>query len=202
MKTAIYKGLKTGAITGGIMGLVLIYGSRLFTMGLSVELKQLSSNAARYLLEMGAIITVFAVGGCVTGAVWGIVVKEKKKYFKAGLVIISATVSIFLYVLVILLFIATLTYYPKVKFDREKWSENVEERYKMSENIIESKILIGKTKDEVVELLGDNFYDCVIDPYAICYTLGYAPGLFNIDPDILRIYFKDGVVIKVEQYTS
>lgn len=61
-------------------------------------------------------------------------------------------------------------------------------------------MLIGKTKAEVQILLGieGNFENS--DDWT--YDIGYVPGLFNIDPFILTITFKDGKVIQVEQHES
>ena len=49
-------------------------------------------------------------------------------------------------------------YYPSYEFNKQNWEVNKEERYKMSEDIIDSKMLIGKTKVEITELLGPDFY--------------------------------------------
>ena len=70
----------------------------------------------------------------------------------------------------------------------------------MSNDIIKSEILIGKTKEEVIELLGDDFY--TYNENHIAYDLGFVPGLFNIDPDVLDIYFEKGKVIKVDQHET
>jgi hypothetical protein len=43
---------------------------------------------------------------------------------------------------------ATL-YYPSKKFNADEWKINTEKRYTMHEDIIESNILTGKTKDEI-----------------------------------------------------
>ena len=45
-------------------------------------------------------------------------------------------------------------YHPASKFDKVKWIENSRERLEMRKDLIESKILIGKTKSEVIEILG------------------------------------------------
>jgi hypothetical protein len=102
-----------------------------------------------------------------------------------------------LYVMVISLWLLSSLYYPKETFDHTKWHENVEERYKMSNYIIKNNILMGKTKDEITALLGDDFY--VRGKDIIGYYLGFVPGIANIDPDVLVIYFENGIVVKVEQ---
>jgi hypothetical protein len=70
----------------------------------------------------------------------------------------------------------------------------------MSNDIIKSNLLIGKTKKDVIELLGDDFYS--YDENHIAYDLGFVPGLLNIDPDVRDIYFENGRVIKVGQHET
>jgi hypothetical protein len=109
----------------------------------------------------------------------------------------TVIVSPILYVMVISLWLLSSLYYPKQTFDHTKWHENVDERYKMSSYIIKNNILMGKTKDEIIELLGNDFY--VRGKDMIGYYLGFVPGIANIDPDVLVIYFENGIVVKVEQ---
>jgi hypothetical protein len=90
--------------------------------------------------------------------------------------------------------------YPKKDFNKYDWEEYIEARFTMSEYIINKKILIGKTREEVVELLGENGY--VIGNYFIKYYLGFAPYYLSIDPQILYITFENDRVIKVIQYES
>jgi hypothetical protein len=105
-----------------------------------------------------------------------------------------------LYVGIIMIWIFSISYYPKTDFNKQKWESNKEERYKMSNDIIKNELLIGKTKDEVINLLGNEFYK--YDDNHIAYDLGFLPGLFNIDPDVLDIYFENGKVIKVGQHET
>jgi len=94
----------------------------------------------------------------------------------------------------------SITYYPNKDFDQNKWKSNIEARYEMSKDIIDSKLLIGKTKKEVVDLLGSDFY--THGENHIFYDLGFVPGLLNIDPDFLDIYFENEIVNRVEQHGS
>jgi hypothetical protein len=102
-----------------------------------------------------------------------------------------------LYFGIILLWMFSISYYPSNEFNKQEWEANHEERYKMSEDIIDSKMLIGKTKEEITRLLGQDFW--AINKNHIAYKLGTLPRLFNIDPDALNIYFENEKVIKVEQ---
>jgi hypothetical protein len=49
----------------------------------------------------------------------------------------------------ILLFFIYVSYYPKIDFDRAKWIAEPNKRYQMTESIIQSKMLIGKTKEDI-----------------------------------------------------
>lgn len=99
-------------------------------------------------------------------------------------------------IIVFLLFIGGL--YFNHKFSRTEWFRDKEKRYKLSKNIIESKMLIGKTKKEVKETLGDEQNSNLSNNWI--YYLGFRPGFMNIDSDALFIEFKNDKVIKVEQY--
>ena len=84
-------------------------------------------------------------------------------------------------------------HYPKLDFNRQKWIDNKDERYEFAEDIINSKMLIGKTKTDVEKLLGnDHFKEDDNDWF---YDLGFTPG--SIDPDSIEIEFKNGKVESV-----
>lgn len=122
---------------------------------------------------------------------------KNRKYLA---IIPTIILSPIVYVGLIYLWLFSISYYPTDEFDKLAWESYPEERYKMSENIIESKMLIGKTKEEITELLGNDFYS--YSENHIAYGLGFVPGLFNIDPDVLDIYIENGKVIKVGQHET
>ncbi len=128
---------------------------------------------------------------------WNFGNEKNRKYLA---IIPSVVLSPIVYIGLIYLWIFSISYYPTNDFDKQTWKSNPEERYKMSEDIIESKILIGKTKQEIVELLGNDFYS--YSENHIAYGVGFVPGLFNIDPDVLDIYFENGKVTKVGQHET
>jgi len=49
-------------------------------------------------------------------------------------------------------------------------------------------------------LLENDFY--TYNENHIAYELGFVPGLFNIDPDVLDIYFENGKVVRVGQHRT
>ena len=119
-------------------------------------------------------------------------INRRNSYVVLSTIILTPT----LYVLLIFSIAFTSTFYLRSKFDKLKWENASDKRYKLSKNIIRSKMLNGKTKDEVIEVLGGKFYDK--DMNSILYELGHTPGLFNIDPDYLEIIFDNGKVTDVK----
>ncbi|MEJ5995219.1 hypothetical protein WG904_12390 [Pedobacter sp. Du54] len=101
-----------------------------------------------------------------------------------------------LYLFIVWLAIFALSYYPDHKFDSEKWKNEPESRYELTKSLIGSKLLIGKSKREVEQLLGKT-YDFKSNLWI--YNVGFVPGLFNIDPDILEISFKNDKVVNVKR---
>ena len=121
----------------------------------------------------------------------------------AGLVfsIIAAPI---LYFVLILGGFAYSNYYPSKTFTPEAWQaadwrvkhgDNIPpSRYLYSKDLIERRLLIGKSKREVVEILGEGYDKGNI----LSYDLGFVPG-HGIDPDVLEIYFENDVVSDVRQ---
>jgi hypothetical protein len=99
-----------------------------------------------------------------------------------------------IYVGLIVVWVAYVSYYPERDFDKEKWKADIEKRYEMTDDLVDSGKLIGKTKDEVKELLGQE--DVSLDGSRWTYYVGFKPSLFGIDPDVLEIEFKNGKVSK------
>jgi len=121
---------------------------------------------------------------------------EKSRKFTA--LIPTVILSPVIYVGLVMIWIFSISYYPTNDFDKSEWNSNIEERYKMSEDIIDSKMLIGKTQEEVTQTLGTDF--SFNNENRITYELGFVPGLFNIDPDYLEIKLENGIVVSVNQY--
>jgi hypothetical protein len=113
-------------------------------------------------------------------------------------VIPTIILSPIIYFGLVMIWIFSVSYYPTSNFDQNEWKSNIEERYKMSEDIIESEMLIGKNRDEVINILGNNY--STNNENRLSYELGFVPGLFNIDPDYLDIKFENEIVISVNQY--
>ena len=125
---------------------------------------------------------------------------EKEENRKILAIMATIIFSPIIYFGIIIIWIFSITYYPKIDFNKQKWESNKDERYKMSEYIISNNMLIGKTKDEVINLLGNEYYN--YNENHIAFYLGFVPSIFKIDPDLLDIYFENGKVTKVGQHES
>ena len=101
---------------------------------------------------------------------------------------------------IIIIWVFSISYHPSNNFDRKKWFADEEKRYELSEDIIDSKLLIGKTKAEVRQILGNEENTDKSDHWT--YYLGFKPGLFSIDPDVLTIDFENGKAIYAGQHET
>jgi hypothetical protein len=102
-----------------------------------------------------------------------------------------------IYVGLISLFVFSASYYPNCDFDKQKWSADKDKRYELSKDIIKSKILIGKSKDQVRQLLGDEDNSDSLNVWT--FGLGIKPELLNIDDSYLQVEFENDTVVNVEQ---
>jgi hypothetical protein len=89
------------------------------------------------------------------------------------------------------------TYYPNKDFNQNDWQANQYKRYEYSASIIDSRILVGRSKRQVRELLGPGEYNA--DPDTFKYDLGDQPDIFGIDEPFLFVYFENGKVARVEK---
>ena len=108
--------------------------------------------------------------------------------------------NIFLIVLVFVL--ATIISYFLIEanekqFDQSLWNIYPTERYKMSKNIIESAMFIGKTKSEVISVLGNPESSSLEGKEHLIFALGKPPSFFESEDAKLVVIFKGELVSKV-----
>lgn len=117
----------------------------------------------------------------------------KRQLLTSVLTLLTAPI---IYVGIVFLWIWSVAYYPNREFTHRAWKENPEIRYEYSHDLIKRKLLIGKTKTQVVVMLGDgkNFSD---DWY---YDIGFRPEITGIDPSHIEITFRGGKVIDVVEH--
>jgi hypothetical protein len=114
-------------------------------------------------------------------------------------------------VLVAILVLTAIFYYPARPFESSKWLSKADSRYELADDLINRRTLIGKNKTEVENLLGDNtnnnpekYLNRKIDRDSDewTYYIGYKPGPMRIDASFLVVNFQDGKVFSVHQYSQ
>lgn len=123
----------------------------------------------------------------------------------ASITTIVAAPMLYMMLFVCLLFWAFST--PEREFNQQSWHVDAHLRYEMTADIIESRMLIGKSKAEVRQLL-ESYQDKQASPTMNTdtsnqwrYYVGRRPGMSSDDGlDVLYIYFDKGKVSKVEQH--
>jgi len=100
-----------------------------------------------------------------------------------------------IYLAIIILWTVCIESYPNRDFNRQQWLTDKDERYEFARDIVESQMLIGKTKRQVRDTLGDDGNDLQSNDWH--YDLGFRPEIANIDPDNLEIIFANDYVASV-----
>lgn len=91
----------------------------------------------------------------------------------------------------------SLIYLFEERFDKNQWRANPSRRYQMVDDLIESQLLIGKTKDDVILLLGEPYSSIASGNDVFLYRLGKPPSFFESKREQLLIAFEVGIVFKV-----
>ena len=127
------------------------------------------------------------------------VIFNRISYFKnkiKNLAIILATLII--YFLVIKLILNSLTSIPKERFNETTWKSNINERHKMIDDLIESKYIINKDKNKIIEVFGEP-KDKIIEENVWVYELvGRSWSDFKITT--LKIHFNDSTAYKTSHF--
>jgi 4-amino-4-deoxy-L-arabinose transferase-like glycosyltransferase len=131
---------------------------------------------------------------------------DKRKWL-AVLVSLVLTPIVYFYVFYPILNIFS-SYHNEKYFNSEVWIEEPSSRYEMTNNILESDTLIGKTKPEIQHLLGTyewlSWNDSIKnhDDNLWNYALGMKPGAMNTKKECMTLIFKDGKVANIETYNE
>ena len=83
------------------------------------------------------------------------------------------------------------------RFKRQQWRSEPARRYKMVDDLIESQLLIDKTKDEVIVILGKPNSISTIEKDVFAYRLGEQPSFFEASREQLIVIFVNQKVEKV-----
>ncbi|MGB0896737.1 MAG: hypothetical protein ACPGU9_01215 [Flavobacteriaceae bacterium] len=97
-----------------------------------------------------------------------------------------------------------LPYHHHKQFETNAWIEKPGLRYEMIDHMIETDFLIGKSKEEVGQLLGEvqwlswNYKNNDFDPDVWNYGLGLIPGAFQDIKEDVEITFTNNKVSAVK----
>lgn len=131
---------------------------------------------------------------------------DKRKWLSV-LVSLVLTPLVYFYVFYPILNIFS-SYHHQKYFNSEVWIEKPGLRFEMTENILKSDTLIGKTKPEIEKLLGTyewlSWNDTIKnhDENLWNYALGLKPGALNNKKECMTIVFKDDKVSDIETYNE
>ena len=115
-----------------------------------------------------------------------------------GSAVCAVIVSPVIYTLIILAVLFYINSASDRVFDRDWWLNNSNKRYEMAGDIINSGMLLGKTKQEVISLLGSDYVDSGnTDVSSIGYDLGFSSEAMNLPDKMLNIEFDGDKVINV-----
>jgi hypothetical protein len=107
--------------------------------------------------------------------------------------IILSPIIYYAFVEVIFLF---LFYEPSYDFTQKRWFDNKELRYQLKDDIVESKILHGKTKIDVINTIGKPDHGDTTELWN--YDLGSSCAGFGWQFNYLKIRFENDKVTNVE----
>jgi len=83
------------------------------------------------------------------------------------------------------------------RFDKEIWHNEPLKRYEMVDNLIEQQLLIGKTKEETILLLGTPNSTISLEQDVFLYEIGEAPSFMKTKGEQLLVTFENQKVVKV-----
>lgn len=132
-------------------------------------------------------------------------IKRNLKLFLNIITTIILTPIVYYFAVTTLFSILFFEYHPENKFESKKWIENEQTRHEMRNDLINSKILLGKTKSELFEILGEPQSTFIINNDTINnfnYYMGSVGHGMGIKMYQLNIEFKNEKVEKVENIES
>ena len=125
-------------------------------------------------------------------------IKSKQyKYITAGIITILLTPI--LYIGAVTIFFSILFHEPTRKFDKNIWLSNTTKRFQMSDNIIDSKLLIEKDTNQIKQILGDpTWRNDSLNKWT--YNMGSGGGGLGFLFHSLNVSFLNGKATKVEHF--
>lgn len=112
----------------------------------------------------------------------------------AGTIIVAPI----LYLILIFAFFSYLFYEPQYDFDKEKWFADKNSRFEMRDDIVESGMLKGKNKSEIIQIIGKPESNDSTEWWK--YDLGMSGAGFGWQFNYLELQFENGKVSNVKKF--
>jgi hypothetical protein len=94
-------------------------------------------------------------------------------------------------------FFSYLFYEPQYDFEKERWFADKNARFKMRDDLVNSGILNGKSKSEIIELIGKSQSNDSTEIWT--YDLGMSGAGFGWQFNSLKLTFENGKVSDVKK---
>lgn len=120
--------------------------------------------------------------------------EKRRKWAVWGMTIIATPV---IYVGLIIAMVASWSYVPKRDFSQKKWFSDKESRHEMKDDLIKSRLLEGKTREEVKSIHGEPTWGDTTNVWR--YDMGWSSAGFGWKFHTLKITFENARAVKVQQ---
>ena len=91
---------------------------------------------------------------------------------------------------------AFFTWIFEEQFDEKEWHASPSRRYKMVDDIIDDELFIGKSKDDIIEVLGQPVDPINSEKDILNYKIGTPPSFSKHKREELIIVFENSVAIQ------
>lgn len=112
-------------------------------------------------------------------------------------IIATTIIAPILYFGLILAVLSYLFYEPQYDFNTERWFADKSARFEMRDDLVNSRILIGKSKSEIIELIGKSESNDSTKIWT--YDLGVSSAGFGWQFNYLKLTFENGKVSAVNK---
>lgn len=139
--------------------------------------------------------------------VWLFINTIDKRKWLTFLISLALTPVVYFYLFYPMLNIFS-SYHHQKHFNAEAWKEKPALRYEMTDEILTTNAFIGKTKEDIKNLLGTSEWfgwDDAIKSNSQDkwnYNLGFKPGAFNNMQESIELIFVNDTVNQIKQYQT
>lgn len=95
--------------------------------------------------------------------------------------------------------IKLMTYYPDQEFDAERWRNKPRKRYELTNNLVESKRLVGQTRTDVLRQLGPPEFSPATGD-TVGWNAGIPPRFIVGCQQHFVAYFRNDRCVRVEAF--